>query len=107
MSDPVKTVRHRQLRSGSYERGRDQEDRRADRAITVVVGILRRSLLRCLGGNDDLMSRAEREVIANNSAIEIDVAERDGDLQQKRCKREICAAPSMAVNPSHIAMVML
>jgi hypothetical protein len=57
--------------------------------------------VRCLRGNDDLVRGADRKVVAGNRAIEIDMAERDDDLQQKRRKRKICATPFMAVNPSH------
>ena len=53
------------------------------------------------------MSGAEREVVTNDGAVEIDMAERNGDLQQKRRKRKICAAPFMTVNPSHARMLML
>lgn len=53
------------------------------------------------------MSRAECEMVADHGAVEIDMAERNGDLQQKRRQREICAAPFMAVNPSHAKMLML
>ncbi len=46
-------------------------------------------------------------MVGADGAIEVHVAERNDDLQQKRCKREICATPSMAVNPSHGGMLML
>lgn len=46
MPDPFEPIRHRQLRRLGHERGRDQKDRGADRAITVIAVILRRTGLR-------------------------------------------------------------
>lgn len=108
MPDPVKTVRHRQLRRRGYERGRDEKDRSADRTIAVIVAvILRRSAVRCFCDNS-LMCAAERQMVGADRTVKVHVAERYDDLQQKRRKREIRATPFMAVNPPHAtAMVVL
>ena len=102
----LETIRHRQSRRYGHKRGRDQEDRRADRAVALVA-VLRRRILRRVGGDGDPMGRAKRKVLADHGAIEIDVAERDNDLQQKRRKREICATSFMTLTPSHAPMLTL
>jgi hypothetical protein len=53
------------------------------------------------------MQPGKSEMVRPDDAVEIDMAERHRNLQQQRRKREVCAAPFMAVHPSHACMLTL
>jgi hypothetical protein len=107
MCSSLESERQRQLRRCGNEGRRDQKNRGTDQAIAIVSsGILRRRVLGWLC-DDKPMCRAKRAMRATDYTVDVSVAERDNDLQQERRKREICAAPAMAANPSHATMLML
>lgn len=91
MLDPLETDQHRQYRWRRRERARYEKDRSADRAVIVVVRILRRGLRRCLRKRR-LMRRHRRSVrIAGYAAkvkvVQMNVAEGECDLQRQRRER--------------------
>ena len=91
MLDPLETRRHRQCWRCRGKRARYEKDRSADRAVIVVVRILRRGLRRCLRKRR-LMRRHRRSVrIAGYAAkvkvVQMNVAEGECDLQRQRRER--------------------
>jgi len=101
--------RNRQLRRLRHEGSADKGDRCADRAIIVVVGSLSGRLIRRPGRR---LLRCPRGILEGSEALsvdrsEMDVAERECDLQRKRCKREISPKPPSSKQASHATMLTL
>ena len=103
MLDGSRNERHRQLRRRRQERVRGEKDRGADHAIVVVrvIAGVRRGQLRRLG------SRAaySRSGVAAMDAVEMDMPERDNELQRQRGQRQPTAKPSI-VKPTHRAVAI-
>ena len=97
--DPLKSRRQRQLRRGRRECARRQKDRRANRAIIVIVSrILRRHLRRGLRHRGALHDRSMRVL---RQTVQMHVIEGEHGLQRQRDQRQHAAVPLMANNPAH------
>ena len=97
--DPLKSRRQRQLRRGRRECARRQKDRRANRAIIVIISrILRRHLRRGLRHRGALHDRGRRVL---RQTVQMHVIEGEHDLQHQRDQRQHAAVPLMTNNPAH------
>ena len=87
MFDPLETGRYRQCRRRRRERVRYEKDRGADRAVIVVVGVLRWSLWRCLSQMTVARCSNRPVRIADRVVqIQMDMAKGERDLQRWRCR---------------------
>ena len=96
---PLKSRRQWQLRRCRREGARRQKDRRANRAIIVIVtGILRRRLRRCLRHRGVLHDRGMGVL---RQTVQMHVIKGEHDLQRQRDQRQHAAMPLIANNPAH------
>ena len=102
MLDPLETDQHRQYRWRRRERARYEKDRSADRAVIVIVGILRRSLRRRLRECREYRCARTAGYAAKMKIVQMNVAERKRDLQRQRRQRQQRTAPLMAMNEVHL-----
>ena len=99
MLDPPETRGDKQLRRRWRDRARRQKNRRANRAVTVIVAWdLRRSLQRRV--SERRLSRYDTVRIATKTA-QVHVAKGKHDLQRQRNQRQHRTVPSMVLNPTH------
>jgi hypothetical protein len=96
MLDRPRQERHRQLRRLRQKRSRAQMDCGADR--TVIVCITKRVLRRRRSARQRSRGGDSRSVL---DVAEMDVSERQGDLNRQREQRDSCASPQLRPDPPH------
>ena len=98
MLDPLEIYRDKQLRQRRRECARCQKNRRANRAVIVVVAWdLHRSLQWRV--SERRLSRYDTERTAA-SAAQVHMAEGEHELQRQRDQRQHRTVPSMVLNPA-------
>jgi hypothetical protein len=98
MLDRLRDDRHRQLRCVREERCRRQMHNGADRAVIVAIAVV------MLRGGGLLAGRcgvANGNGSLGSDAVEVQVPERQRELQRHRRKRQPSAPPPLGTNPTH------